>query len=145
MHIRQCEVCGKRAARYVCQECGRQVCERCLEPHLWICSECYKRLRPEAPTIKPFAWLMPLKLFFLGFLLTFVGIMFVLIAGFLSGDSVGFIWILPFPPIIVGDGWSYPLWAILFAVAVTALGIILFVLFWKHAQRVESRASGLSC
>jgi len=79
---------------------------------------------------------MPLKLFLLGFLLTFVGIVFVMVAGFLSDGSAGFVWILPFPPVIVGDGWSYPLWAILFAVAVTALGIILFVLFRKQAQRV---------
>ena len=79
---------------------------------------------------------MPLKLFFLGFLLTFVGIVFVMIGGFLSDGSAGFVWILPFPPVIVGDGWFYPLWAILFAVAVTALGIILFVLFRKQAQRV---------
>ena len=79
---------------------------------------------------------MPLKLFFFGFLLTFVGIVFVMVAGFLSDGSAGFVWILPFPPILVGDGWSYPLWAILFAVTVTALAIILFVLFRKHAQRI---------
>ena len=79
---------------------------------------------------------MPLKLFFLGFLLTFVGIVLVMIAGFLSDGSAGFVWVLPFPPIVVGDGWSYPLWAVLFAVAVTALGVILFILFRKQAQRV---------
>ena len=82
MQVRQCEICGKRAARYVCQECGRQVCERCLELHVWVCSECYNRLRPEAPVMKPFSWSMPLKLFFLGFLLTFVGIVLVMIASF---------------------------------------------------------------
>ena len=136
MHVTQCEVCGKRVARYVCQECGRQVCERCLEPHMWICSECYKRLRPEAPMIKSFSWSMPLRLLFLGFLLMSVGIVLVMIAGFLSDGSAGFVWVLPFPPIVVGDGWSYPLWAVIFAVAVTVLGLILFVLFRKQAQRV---------
>jgi len=79
---------------------------------------------------------MPFKVFFLGFLLTFVGIVLVMIAGFLSDGSAGFVWILPFPPIVVGDGWSYPLGAVVFAVAVTVLGVILFILFGKHAQRV---------
>lgn len=136
MHVGRCEVCGKRGAIYVCQECGRQVCERCLESHMWICSECYRRLRPEAPIIKAFSWSMPLSLFFLGFLLTFVGMVFVMIADFVSDGSAGFVWILPFPPILVGDGGFYPLWAILFAVAIIVLGVILFVLFRKHAQRI---------
>ena len=86
--------------------------------------------------IKAFSWSMPLRLFFLGFLLMSVGIVLVMIAGFLSDGSAGFVWVLPFPPIVVGDGWSYPLWAVIFAVAVTALGVILFVLFRKQAQRV---------
>ena len=136
MRVGQCEICGKRAARYVCQECGRRVCERCLEPHMWVCLDCYGRLRPEAPVMKPFSWSMPLKLFFLGFLLMFVGIVLVMIAGFLSGGSAGFIWILPFPPVILGVGWPYPIWAVVLVVALTTLGVVLFILFRKQARKI---------
>ena len=135
MQARQCEICGRRVARYVCEECGRQVCGRCLEPHVWMCSECYGRLRPEAPGIEPFTWSVPLKLFLLGFLLTFVGVVLLMIAGFLSGGSAGFIWILPFPPIIFGAGWPYPIWAIALAVVLTALGVVLFVLLRRQMRR----------
>jgi len=137
MQVKLCKICGKRAARYVCQECGSQVCEVCLDPHMWVCSECYKRLRPEIAVMKPFSWSMPLKLFLLGFLLAFVGIVFVMVAGFFSGGSGGLIWVLPFPPIIFGVGWPYPVWAVVLVVALTALGVVLFVLFRRQARNMK--------
>ena len=75
MQVRTCEVCGKRSARYVCQECGRKVCEVCLEPRTWICSDCYNRLKSEIPTpaVEAFTWSTPFKLFLLGFLTIVVG------------------------------------------------------------------------
>ena len=86
--------------------------------------------------MKPFSWAMPLRLLFFGFLLMFVGIVLVVIAGFLSGGSAGFVWILPFPPIILGAGWPYPIWVVIFAVAITALGIVLFILLRKEARKI---------
>lgn len=132
MEVRQCEVCGMRAARYVCQECGRQVCERCLVPHMWVCSECYGRLRPGASAVKPLSWSMPLKLFYVGFLLMFVGVVLVMVSGFVADGSSGFVWIFPFPPIVFGGGWSYPVWVAVFAVVLTAVGVVLFVLWRKR-------------
>jgi len=43
--------------------------------------------------------------------------------------SVGaMIWVLPFPPIFFGAGpYLYPIWLFLFAVALTILGITLFL------------------
>jgi uncharacterized membrane protein len=79
---------------------------------------------------------VPFKLFFLGFLLTFVGVVLVMVSGFLSGDSAGFVWILPFPPVIFGVGWPYPVWVILLVIALTVVGIVLFVLFRKQAGRI---------
>jgi len=117
-----CEVCGKRAARYVCQECGRKVCETCLEPHTWVCSDCYSRLKREAPS-----WSLPLKLFLVGFFLIFIGMIFIMITAVLSGAPTTFgtiIFVGPVP-IILGAG-PYSLWAIVLAVAITVLGIILF-------------------
>ena len=87
--------------------------------------------------MKSFSWLMPLKIFFLGFLLMFFGVVLVMIAGFVSGGSVGFVWVLPFPSIVLGAGWPYLSWAIILAVALTALGIVLFILFRIRARKTK--------
>jgi len=129
MQVVTCEVCGKRVARYVCQECGRKICETCLEPHTWVCSDCYSRLKREAPPmLEAPSWSLPFKLFLVGFFLIFIGILFIMITAILSGAPTsvgGLIWIIPLPPIIFGVG-PYPIWAIVLAVAITVLGIVLF-------------------
>jgi uncharacterized membrane protein len=129
-----CEICGRRTARYVCQECGREVCEACLEPHMWVCSECYGRARREAPSLKAVSWSTPLKLFLLGFLLIFMGMIFVTIATVLSGTPADFgavVFVGPIP-IVLGAG-PHSLWAIALAVAITILGVILFLVLRKRA------------
>ena len=136
IQVGHCEVCGGRAARYVCQECGRQVCERCLEPQMWVCSGCYGRLRSEAPVVEPFSWSVPLQLFYVGFLLLFVGIVLVMVAGLVSGGSAGFVWIFPFPPIVLGSGWFCPVWAAVFTIVLTVVGVVLLVLFRERARGV---------
>jgi uncharacterized membrane protein len=84
--------------------------------------------------MKPFLWSVPFKLFFVGFLLVFVGFVFVVIAGFVSGGWAGVVWILPFPPIVVGAGWPYPVWALVLTVILTVLGIVLFVFIRKRVR-----------
>jgi len=44
----------------------------------------------------------------------------------LGASGGAFIWILPFPPVVIGTG-SYPAWAVAVGVAVTVLGVALFV------------------
>jgi len=124
-----CEVCGRRAARYVCQECGRRVCGVCLEPHGWVCLTCLERLRGEAAALPSEAlpWPAPFKLFLLGFLLILIGMVFMVIAAVFLGASAGaVIWILPLPPIILGVG-QYPVWTIILGVVLTILGAALFL------------------
>lgn len=137
MQVRTCEICGKRPARYVCQECSRGVCEVCLEPRTWVCSDCYSRLRPEAPSpaVEAFTWSTPFKLFFLGFLIIFVGMVVMIIAAIFFGASAGaMIWILPFPPVIVGAGpYLYSVWVAVLAVAVVVLGVVVFFALRKRA------------
>lgn len=128
MPVGKCEVCGKRKARDVCQECGRQVCETCLEPYIWLCSDCYRRLKPKAPAIGAFSRSTSLKLFFLGFSIMFVGIIIIAIATVFFGVPSGsgaFVWIPPLPPIGFGVG-PYAFWMMILSVAVTVLGIVLF-------------------
>ncbi|RLI47276.1 hypothetical protein DRO69_01085 [Candidatus Bathyarchaeota archaeon] len=131
--IRTCKICGKRTARYICQECGREVCEICLEPHRWICTECYKLLKPEAPAVETVPWSTPLKLFLLGFLLIFIGMTLIITATALSGTSTNFsaiVFIGPIP-IVLGAGPN-AIWMIILAVAVTIIGVILFLLSRKQ-------------
>lgn len=134
MQARACEICGKRAARYVCQECGREVCEACLEPQKWICLDCYGRIQQKAPVSLP-AEPPFFQLFLLGFLLIFAGVIFMMITTFLSGVSGSFgatIIVGPIP-IVFGAGPHY-IWAVALAVALTILSVFLFILLRKQTR-----------
>jgi len=136
MQVKTCEVCGKRAARYTCQECGQEVCQFCFEPNTWFCSDCYNHLKRETSALESFQWSTPFKLFVLGFILMFVGIIIMMIATVLFGTSAGagaIIWIFPLPPIGFGTG-PYAFWVILLGVALTVLGLILFITLRKRAR-----------
>lgn len=132
MRVRTCEICGKRTARYVCQECGEEVCEACLEPHLWVCSKCYSRVKREAPPFEVIPWATPFKLFLLGFFLIFIGMIFVMISVVLSEAPATFgaiVFVGPIP-IVLGAGPN-SLWAIMFATALTIVALILFLVLRK--------------
>jgi uncharacterized membrane protein len=136
MQAKTCEVCGKRAARYVCQECGREVCQFCFESTAWVCLDCYNSLNREGSAPGSFGWSTPFKLFLLGFVLIFVGIIVMMIATVLFGasmDAGAVIWVFPLPPIGFGTG-QYAFWAVLFGVALTVLGLILFIVLRKRAR-----------
>ncbi len=134
-----CQICGKHPARYVCQECGRQVCQICLEPHTWTCLTCYEKLRQKTtPLTREISgvsfWPLPLKLFLLGFLLIFIGMILVMIASVFWGASAGaVIWIIPFPPIFLGAGpYPYITWAVILTIFLTVLGVVLFMALRKQ-------------
>jgi len=138
-----CQICGKRPARCVCQECGREVCQVCLEPHTWVCLPCYEKLRQKTPPLPREIsgvsfWPLPFKLFLLGFLLTFIGMILVMIASIFGGASAGaVIWIIPFPPIFLGAGpHPYTALAIILAIILTILGVVLFITLRKQARRL---------
>jgi len=129
MRVRTCDICGKRVARYVCQECGREVCQFCFEPNTWVCPDCYNHLRREAPVLEAFPWPTSFKLFLLGFILMFVGMILMVIGAVFFGVPAGagvLVFIPPLPPIGFGAG-PYAFLAILLAVAL-AIGLILFML-----------------
>jgi uncharacterized membrane protein len=131
--VKTCKICGRRSAKYICQECGREVCEVCLEPHTWICTECNKHLKPETPFFQTGPWPTPVKLFLLGFLLIFIGMTLITITAVLYGTSANFgaiIFIGPIP-IVLGAGPD-SIWAIILDVAGTIVGVILFLLLRKQ-------------
>ena len=134
MRVRTCEICGKRVARYVCQECGREVCQFCLERNTWVCLDCYRSLKQKTPILEVFPWATPFKLFLLSFLLILMGMIFIIIASVLPGTfSVGAIIFLGPIPIIVGAG-PHLVWVIILAFALTILGIVMFITLRKRAE-----------
>ncbi len=136
MQVKNCEVCGERAARYICQECGRKACQFCFEPAPWICLGCCKSNRREASALESFRWSTASKLFLLGFVLMFAGIIVILATTLFFGaatDAGVVIWIFPLPPIGFGTG-PYALWAILFGVALAVSSLILFSMLRRKTR-----------
>jgi len=121
MGTKLCEICGKSPARYICQQCGRDVCERCLEPHTWLCAECYRNVEKEVPELEEkgvsvsFPFFM--KIFLLGFFLIFIGVAVLIATSLIYGmsDSLGIIVFIGPIPIILGAG-RYSLLAIILAI-----------------------------
>jgi len=100
---------------------------------MWFCSNCYSHAEREAPAFEAIPWSAPFKLFLLGFLLIFVGMIFVMIAAVLFGAPAtfgGIIFVGPIP-IVLGAG-PHSFWAIVLAVALTILGVILFLVLRKR-------------
>jgi uncharacterized membrane protein len=82
-------------------------------------------------------WTTPMKLFFVGFLLTFIGFIVLIISTVLqenSSVSGGLIIFVGPIPIILGSG-SYAVFAILLAVILTIIGFIMFFVLRKQAFR----------
>lgn len=77
-----------------------------------------------------------LILFIVGFFIIFVGIIILMVAAVLSGDSVNFgvlIFIGPFP-IVVGAG-PEATWMVLFAIILAVLGIIMFLILRREIKK----------
>jgi uncharacterized membrane protein len=128
-----CGRCGEYAAKYVCEVCGKAVCEACFDPQRWVCTECLNNIvgRMGQPA-DPVAGAPPshlLSLFFTGFLIVFVGMALMIGSrlfsdpGSVSGGVV--IFIGPIPLLLGSEPVSFPLF--LLALILTALGVLCFV------------------
>jgi len=145
-----CEICGSNSAMYVCSECGRSVCPECFEPNIWICSECYgkKSQKPGQPSLEEPLTSFPvfMKMFLAGFLLIFLGVIILMIAGFMGeiSQSFGLVVFIGPIPIILGAG-RYSLLAVLLAVLLTVFGIIIFVIFrkWRFQGALQKEVESL--
>lgn len=135
--MRTCESCGKRPARFVCQDCGHQVCEVCFEPDRWLCIDCSRRLREGVPVTWRVAFPTPFKLFLIGFAVILVGMVILMVASVMFGTLAGtggFIWIFPLPPFVFGSGQK-ALWASFMALVLLASLIVLLLFAWKALSR----------
>jgi len=137
MQMENCDICGKlTAALHVCRLCKRRVCEEHFKPQDGLCSLCYKRLSMATQATEEALMSATLfKLFFLGFFLTFAGVVVLIVAAALQGGANAsgalVIFIGPFP-IILGAGPHASL-ALLLAVILTIVGFVMF--FWLRKTK----------
>jgi uncharacterized membrane protein len=77
-----------------------------------------------------------LVLFFIGFFIILVGIIFLAVAALSSEGSMsfgGFVLIGPFP-IVFGAGPEAP-WLVLFAIILGVLSVVIFLIMWRKVGR----------
>ncbi|MEM2026720.1 MAG: hypothetical protein QW341_06050 [Candidatus Bathyarchaeia archaeon] len=154
MSTKICEVCGERQAKYICQECGRSICEHCVEPYKLLCLKCSEEIKKSfgslnrAKEITVFEAL-PMKVFFLGFLLIFIGMLIMFLTVLFSGlkNSISlFLFIGPIPIILGAGEHAVPL-TILAAIATIVCAAIFIVLLSKRRpikrEELPSHSSGL--
>lgn len=79
-----------------------------------------------------------IMLLFVGFIMIVLGLVLLTAAALLSeagNASVGgFVWIFPFFPIVFGAG-PEARWLALFAIILAVLGVIMFFVLWKTAEK----------
>ncbi len=96
MTVKNCELCLKRSAFYVCQECGRSVCPVCWRGE--FCETC----RPTAsPTEQAHIGLA--KMLWLSAIPTIIAGASLIVVGTLLGDTSGSCFVWPFPLIVTCD------------------------------------------
>jgi len=137
MQIEKCDICGKlTAALHECRVCKCRVCEEHFNPHDGVCSLCHTRLSlANQATEETLMSAALFKLFFLGFFLMFVGIVVLIVAAALQGDtnvSVGLIVFIGPIPIILGAGPNAS-FALLIALILTIVGFVVF--FWLRKTK----------
>ena len=131
----KCEICNLRDARYVCQYCGRRICNYCKIPGRFLCIECWKtrenyvesqvKVEEEIP-------FLPSKLMFLGFLIIILGFILMFISAFLGNLpekswSGGVFWIFPLPPILISSSLGGVFTVITFITFLIFLFIFIFL------------------
>lgn len=135
----RCESCGVGTARYICQECGRGICELCIEPDTWLCPDCYrKRYRELKAEPKEEGFRVPLyiKMLFGGLVLVFIGLIVLALAALLSGSPSSFAFVLMIPPIpiIFGSG-EHTLPLLLLTITLAIIWIIFLIIISMRRAR----------
>jgi uncharacterized membrane protein len=128
----KCEICGIRDAKYVCSKCGRRVCGECFNTQLWMCKECIDKNHPTyiegwrvADTL--------MKTFTIGFIVTLIGIILIMLSQMMIGGAFGGVIIFPFIPIIFFqklEGATAILFTLLMIIA-----MIILIAIWVYLTR----------
>jgi len=131
-----CELCGERPAKYVCQECGRRVCQYCFNTYYETCKDCLKSIGEHIELLSVeksvnINWV--LKSMIIGFIIIFLGMIIIAIASLMSlpeASGTFLIFIGPFP-IIFGYG-PYAPYLLIFGILV--FFVLLFLFYYWHRR-----------
>jgi len=140
LQIEKCDICGKlTAALQTCRLCKRRVCEEHFKHQEGICSQCYSRLSlTTRGTEETSLSATPFKIFLLGLLLMFVGVVVLVVAALMGGGktsvSTGVVIVVGFIPIVIGVG-PYAFLTILVAAVLTIISFVVFVWMRKQASK----------
>ena len=138
---RKCEICGLRDARYICDSCGRSVCEDCFDPRRWVCTICLSEVNSEgrhstwASIDYPESWL--LRFLFIGFVTVVIGMTIMVASSLFSGVgevSGGAVFFIGPIPIILSYG-PHSILILALAMILTILGAILFFGVGKRSSQ----------
>lgn len=133
----RCEVCEKFEARYVCQRCGARVCSLCFDSSTGLCTNCLKgeNLAKPMGRFDKLALSTGLKLVLSGFILTFIGILVIILSVLATGKigDVSFVILLLPIPLGVAVG---PYGSLLLIVALLLMVFFLFliIMLGKHLR-----------
>ena len=123
-----CAFCGTRNASFVCHNCSRIACRECFDANRWWCANCSSQLGSATghPSLQmPATWI----LFFLAFVMIFVGMLLMSFDPILNGGTVGTsggVVILIGPiPIVLGSGPFSGIMVVL-ALVLTVCALIFF-------------------
>ncbi|MEM2906257.1 MAG: hypothetical protein QW057_06255 [Candidatus Bathyarchaeia archaeon] len=124
-----CELCGVLPALYVCQVCGKSVCDRDFLPAERACVRCSQTVgKPVGPAERGFELGSLLTL--AGFGLAFIGMLIIFLALIVGAEGISggiVVFIGPFPVALGFGAEAIPLLALAFIiVAVIILGLLLW-------------------
>jgi len=135
MKMPLCTRCGTRNAAFVCQNCGRMVCHDCFDRNRWWCGDC---INHPSTIIRTTTQIPTAGLFFLAFVMIFVGILLMSLGPILSGNGVGsfgtVILIGPIP-VILGSGPLASVMIIL-ALVLTVVAVIVGVILQRSRRKL---------
>ncbi|MHA1581916.1 MAG: TIGR00304 family membrane protein [Candidatus Baldrarchaeia archaeon] len=139
-----CELCGERPAKYVCQECGRRVCQYCFDTYYEVCNDCFKAIGEHTELLSVerginVDWM--LKFVIIGFVIMFLGMIIIAITSLttISGASgTFFIFIGPIP-IIFGYG-SHASYLLILSILIFVIFLFLFFYWYKQGsvEKIEA-------
>ena len=126
-----CQLCGRRSAFYVCQDCGRLVCPNCFDLLRWSCSESQRkfeaRIQERYATGFPFP--IAMWLFFAAFAIMFIGMLLMAVgstSGLKNVGAGGAILIGPIPILLAGGPYSAV--PVILAGLLTVVSVAVFLL-----------------
>jgi len=130
-----CEVCGRRSARYICQSCGRRICEACLDPWRWTCTACQDKLA-EIPTPSERRSDLVFKVFLSGFAIVVLGMILMIAASMMPGaEQTSGAAIILIGPIPIGFGYGrFGLEVFALAILFAAVAFVIFLAMWRRGR-----------